>query len=41
MYVGIHHRFDSTAGRELGTAVARWAIEADRRGGAAGATSEE
>ena len=26
MYAGIHYRFDITAGRELGEAVARWAI---------------
>jgi membrane-associated phospholipid phosphatase len=26
MYAGIHYRFDIDAGRELGVAVARWAI---------------
>jgi hypothetical protein len=26
MYGGIHYRFDVTAGRDLGDAVARWAI---------------
>jgi membrane-associated phospholipid phosphatase len=31
MYAGIHYRFDITAGRDLGQAVARWAIaHADR-----------
>ena len=31
MYAGIHYRFDITAGRDLGQAVARWAIRhADR-----------
>jgi membrane-associated phospholipid phosphatase len=31
MYAGIHYRFDITAGRDLGQAVARWAIShADR-----------
>jgi membrane-associated phospholipid phosphatase len=31
MYAGIHYRFDITAGRGLGEAVARWAIaHADR-----------
>jgi membrane-associated phospholipid phosphatase len=26
MYAGIHYRFDLTAGRDLGAAVAQWAI---------------
>jgi membrane-associated phospholipid phosphatase len=26
MYAGIHYRFDITAGRELGVAVAQWAL---------------
>lgn len=31
MYGGIHYRFDTTAGRNLGEAVGQWAIEhADR-----------
>lgn len=33
MYAGIHYRFDITAGKDLGVAVARWAIRADRRYG--------
>ncbi len=33
MYAGIHYRFDITAGRDLGVAVARWAIRQDRRYG--------
>ena len=37
MYAGIHYRFDITAGANLGTAVAQWAIARDQQGGLLGA----
>lgn len=33
MYAGIHYRFDITAGKNLGDAVAQWAIARDRQSG--------
>jgi membrane-associated phospholipid phosphatase len=33
MYAGIHYPFDISAGRDLGNAVARWAIGLDQHPG--------